>query len=542
MKNWKKLLFVAIAALPAGLLHGSCNSNCCDTTNTTNCNSNSCCGTDLTADCAGGHIQNKSVYVDIGVGASGTYLHENFFRNNRMTMAEDGWNGAFQAAFFGGRTSDSGSNGLGRRFGVNSKRCMKAASAEDTINDVTQNISLDSTNFNVRTQNDTFQSTICFCPKQTMAGVLLSWKQGFSCRDDDSVRWWFEINAPVVHTKHDMNLKEDVTNPGGGVANIDGVPLTGLDNSPVVANMKDAFKQKNWKYGKIDGCQDQTELANLELKLGYNFINGDCCQLGSYIGFAAKTTACRSAAYVFEPVVGQEHWAFMWGSTFDLPICDWENSSLAAHFAMDSRWWFERSERRSFDLVGKPWSRYQEMYASLAQAREATNELSGTSGINLMTRDVCVTPGYQINGNMAISYTGCRFSAEAGHTFYARMAEKICPNWTVGPVIKADEGNGFVNRFRTIKDRVNCANQEVSDVNEDVYNQNVIQKCDVDWNSGAHEGILAHTFYGALAYNFDDWCYPSFISIGGAYDLDFEDEGTSTMRRWTVFGKIGVSF
>lgn len=536
MKNWKKLLFVAIAAMPVGLLKADCcntSTDCCGN------NNSGCCGTDTTACCAGGHITNKSVYIDIGFGASGTYLHENFFRNDRMNMADEGWGGAFQAVFFGGKTSDNGKNGLGRRFGLNHKRCMVAAEGTDAdmiTNGINRDV--DVQHFNIATNDGNFQSTFCFCPEQKFAGALLSWKQAIFCHDDGEARWWFEINAPIVHVNNNMNLTETITNPGGGARTDDGVVVTGLDNSPVVGSMKDAFKQSNWKYGKIDGCREHTELANLEVKLGYNEIRGGCCNLSSYIGFAAKTTACRTAQYVFEPVVGQEHWAFMWGSNFDLEICEWENSSLGVHFAMDSRWWFERAEKRSFDLIGKPWGRYMEMYANVEDATANVNSvLGGTSGINLMTRDVCVTPGYQINCNMALTYTGCRFTAEAGHTFYARSAEKVAPNWVTGPALKDAGGDGQTNIARTISHQFVCAATSLAN-----YDRSLIQKCDVDWNSGAHEGILAHTFYGALAYSFDDWCYPSFISIGGAFDFDAEDEGTSVMRRWTIFGKLGVSF
>ena len=539
MKNFKKLLFIAVATMPAAVL-----GDCCGTGVGTGCNTG-CCGTDTTASCDGGHVTNKSVYVDIGPWQSGAYLHENFFRNNRMALVEDGWGSAFQAVFFGGRTTDDGQNGLGRRFGLNHKRCMVVASNIDEINNPALNVSIDSSHFNILTEEDTFRSTICLCPRQTYGGVLLSWKQAFWCREDNTARWWFEFNLPVVHVNNNMNLKEEVANAGGGVDLVGGVAATGLDGAPVVADMTAAFKQSNWKYGKINGCRENTELANGEFKVGYDYVRGGCCHLGSYIGLAFKTTACRTAEYVFEAVVGQEHYALMWGSNFDIAICQWENSELYAHFAMDSRWWFEGSERRSFDLLGKGWSRYQAMYKHLDEARAALAAdagLSGTSGINLMTRDVCVTPGYQILGTMAFEYKGCRFNAELGHTFYARMAEKVLPNWVDGPVLKAFQGAGFVNRFRTIKDPIACADEVVSATDSVVYDRNVIHKCDVDWNSGAHEAILAHTFYGAIGYNMDDWCYPSFISIGGAYDFDAEDDGTSVQRRWTIFGKIGVSF
>jgi hypothetical protein len=221
-------------------------------------------------------------------------------------------------------------------------------------------------------------------------------------------------------------------------------------------------------------------------------------------------------------------------------MCEWENSCFMAHFAVDGRWWFEHSELRTFDLLGKPWARYQAMYLNQEQAAaavDADSVCSGTSGINIMTRCVDVTPGYQINFNAGFAYQGCRWSAEIGHTFYARQAEHIKANWVAGPAIKSINGVGITNAARTIGRQFAGSDTPFAD-----YSQNIIQTCDVDWNTGSHEGVLANSIYGAIGYSMDDWCYPTFIGIGGDYDFGTEDHGTSIMRAWNVFGKLAVTF
>jgi hypothetical protein len=567
MSMLKKLFIITALMSPALLVAACCNNNsnnCNDCCNNNGCDD--CCGTDLTACCGGGIITNKTIYIDIGIGQSGTYLHEAFFRNNRMDLAEDGWRGAFQIVGFGGRTSDEGRAGLGRRFGLNGKRCMSVVEGDNTNStqciqgevctlDIGGNSSsalvrgrdIDPSHFNLRTVNGNYQATICFCPKESIGGALLSWKQGFGCPNDcGTTRWWFEINAPIVHTEHTMNLVETRAE---GVETGGAVNANGLNDAPIVGTMTEAFCQPSWNYGKICGCMCETELANLEVKLGINNTISDCCDSAFYIGFAAPTSADRCGRFVFEPVIGQDHWAFMWGSMWDVCFCEWGASSLYAYLAIDARWWFQNNEVRSFDLVGKPWSRYQEMYANLEQAR-AANALAGNAaifagqaGINLMTKCVDVTPGYQVNMNTALVYKGCNFMVEVGHTMYARQGEHICPNWTVGPVLKAASGDGNVNAARTIADQFPLS-QDSFDTFATTTNfeDNQIQKCDVDWNSGAHEGLIANTVYGSIGYENLDWCYPTFISFGGAFDFQSQDEGTSVQRRWILFGKVGFSF
>lgn len=544
MKNWKKLLFVALASVPAGMT--AANNDCNDCNNGCSVACNSGCCVDFDPHCAGGRQTNKAVFVDTGFGASGTYLHEVFFRNELMDAADDCWGAAFQAVIFGGRTTDKGSRGLGQRFGFGHKRCFTVASGADATPSTRD---IDAQHFNISTnQEGGFQSSICLCPRQSVIGALLSWKQSICADDNGNTRWWFEVNAPIVHSKHTMGLSETITSAADAVAS-EGRGLSNTitanleDGQPFVASVAAGFAEM--RYGIIDNCvHDNTELANLEVKIGYNSLaDSDCFKFGSYIGFVAPTTEKRTAVFAFEPIVGQEHWAIMWGSTFDMKMCEWENSCLSTHFAIDSRWWFQRNEKRTFDLLNKSWGRYQEMYANLEQAQAAQsdeNSSFGTFGTTIMTRCVDVTPGYQIDFNTGLMWKGCKFMVEVGHTFYARQAEEICPNWYAAgelPALKAAVGSGETNPVRTIGRRFPA--EDVALVN---YANSVINRCDVDWNAGAHEAILAHSLYGAVGYEFDCGCYPTFLALGGSWDFGIEDKGTSIMDRWNIFGKLGVSF
>lgn len=537
MKNWKKLFFTVLVSSTAGVLAD----NCCNTNSTSNC-----CGTDTTACCAGGHIINKTVYVDTGIGQISTYLHDNFFRNDVMNEPKEGWGTALRAQVFGGKTTSGGSDGLGRRFGLNGKRCMVVAEGSDAATHTADLFrDIDPANFNLRTVNgvdNPFQSTICFCPTESLVGAVLSWKQSVCSTDEGDSRWWFELNLPIVHVEHNMRLTETIVNAGDGA-----IAANGLNDAPIVDNMIAAFNQPGMNYGKINDsvCMSQTELANLEFVIGYNALTGDCCKAGSYLGFAAPSTKKRCGVYVFEPIIGQDHWAFVWGTQWDIKMCEWDcGSRFMVHLGLDSHWWFKRNEIRSFDPIGKPWGRYQEMYenfAAAAAANAADSVFAGDFGINLMTRCVSVTPGFQIDGNTALAYEGCKFRAEIGHTFYAREAEKICPNWTNGPAIKSITGDGNTDTARTIGYQYQPS-ETLFAAGETAYTLNQIKVCDVDWNSGSHEGFLAHTIYGALGYKFNNECYPTLISVGGAYDFSTEDAGTSVMRRWNAFGQLVVSF
>ncbi|MCL5437007.1 MAG: hypothetical protein M1549_03980 [Candidatus Dependentiae bacterium] len=610
MNDIKKLLLAALVAAGASVIYADDSDGC------------GCCGVNTGAStapdgsplchCDGGEYTNKTFWADwIQFYQSGTYLHEALTPNAKMWSRsqngkdEPGWGGFVVATPFGGQTTDKGRKDLGRWFGLNHSNTMIAVEEDprtpesnDSYNVMTTSgAALDVRHFNVQTVDGTFQSTISFCPKQTHFGVGFSWRQTFWKNEDESARWWGELSGPVVHLKNTMGFKETVTNDGGGVANDNGTPLTGLDDSPRVANMTQAFAQSNWKYGKIYACNscsscysgdtlqtsptcgceckckcgpemEDTSFAFLEGKIGYNEVVTDCCMIGTYGGVVFPTGKGSCPSRVFSPFNGGKHWGLMWGSELGFNMFTNDESAIRLRFAVDGRFYFKHCEKRSFDLVGKPWSRYMEMYENQEAAQAAvTNDdaRGGTSGINIMTMSVQVTPRAQLNLNTGVVYDGKCFKAEIGHTWYGRESERIRPNWnysdTTMPVLKGFNGLGNVNKARTIRDRftggyVSCNSSPIPSGPQLVYNSSAtpystatglptaydaykIQKCDVDWHSAEQEAVLAHTVYGTIGYDWSEACYPTLVTIGGAYDWT---DTNCVSHRWTVFGKIGVSF
>lgn len=585
MNDIKRLLIVAFMATGMNALadcgcEGTCgrdgdrNTGCCE-------DDHGCIG--------GKYITNKTTFSDyIGWMRSGTYMHEALTGLCRTWARQDGYGSFVMAAPFGGRSTG---DGLRHWFGLNHRSELVVAeeSAPAPIHAntlTTTDVALDARHFNIETTTGNFTSTIKFCPRQKFYGVGLDWKQIIWRNDNETGRVWFEVNAPVVHVENEMRFTEDTK----GVT-YTAVDANGLDGSPRVSSMIDAFSQSNWQYGRIFSCgtnngcdsccsvnttnntnntttgcrcghdcdcdcgaeMEKTALAFLELKFGYNSVITECALLGSYLGVIFPTGKEGCPGMVFAPMIGGKHWGIMWGS--DIAFTMWTNdeAKLRARLDIDGTYLFRHNEKRSFDLVGKPWSRYMEMYATQADAVTAAagdgDPRSGTSGINLMTRCVDVTPGGQLNVNTGFIYEGKCFLAEVGHTWYGRQAEKIsCPDWptdtTKLPVLKSYLGRGIVAKARTIVDRfapVDTLNSAAlyNDVTTNGYDAYKITKCQVDWNSGSHDAVLAHSVYGTIGYNWGDACYPTLVTVGGAYDFA---ESNTSMRRWTLFGKLGVSF
>ncbi|MBN2266920.1 MAG: hypothetical protein JW725_01080 [Candidatus Babeliaceae bacterium] len=600
MNDMKRFLLAIVVALSAATIvaaeerrHDCC---CCPCDCTNSC----CCCPDSSRDCCGcTHFTNKTIFIDrVGWFQSGTYLHESLFSNKRMSwrQPEDEccpWGTAIQIVPFGGRMSGSGTNRLGEYLGYNHKSTglvvtnqVVAASGGILADDA----HFDAEHFNIEIADQgAFTSTIGFCPKQSFGGCGLSWKQALWRHEDDTIRFWGELSAPVVHVSNRTCFTED----------LDGATYTaatgnGLDDSPFVASMASALTQSKWKAGKFCdictttndttccstsccsssccsssccnpcccssdccnsccstnccgnccNCMKVTRLTDLELKFGYNFVMSDCCWMDGYVGVVFPTGNAPTSCCVFEALAGSKHWGIMWGSNINYTIWNWDCGTFETRFDIDARYLFGKCETRLFDLVGKPWSRYMAMFQSAEAAQAAItaeNVYAGTSGVNIMARCVDVRPGCQLNINTGFVYNGECFLGELGLTCYARQAERICPNWYADadqPALKAHQltGNDVLTRARTIRDRFTGSNATYSTEN---YNRYKIKSTDVDWMSAEHPGMLHTSFYGSLGYQWGGWCYPTFLSVGAAYDVSCSNTG---MRRWTLFGKLGVSF
>lgn len=541
-KNLLAVLLLAGAVSPtieAGSCSSSCNTSCksaCTTSCSSSCSNGSCCG----CPCAG-----KTFFTNRPLYQTARPEYVSGFLNDKMVAANDGIGGSFEAVLFGGKATST--RNLASYFMPNCKTVLnvKESSSQAAPADLL------STNFNVFTvngQNNTgtgFESNICFNARASEFGLGLHYLQGFCFNYDRSQWWYLDISTPITHVNSQLLLTETVINNGGGV---DAYAST----STAVANMVQAFKQSEWCFGKIDSCahHGKTGLADIELKLGYEWMFAERANIASYMGLVIPTGNKAKAEYVFEPIVGNgKHWGLMFGSQGGFNVwnsCN-ENWHLQFSFYTDARYLFQNKQMRSFDLKGKPWSRYISVYADQAAATAAAalggipGRNAATAGINVFTQHVKVQPRFQYNlTTMWTLSSDCGFVGEVGYNFFAREKECVqldCP-WKVGPAIKDVLGLGQTQPIRNIT--ANSLLNNADPVSLANYSLSLIQASDLDLDSAAHPAILSNTVYGSLGYKWADMCNPLHMNIGGSYEWAGKD--FAVMNRWTLWGKFGVSF
>ncbi len=484
-----------------------------------------------------------------------------------MDARVDGYHGAFQVALFGGRTTRP--TRLAKYFFPDCKERLLVTEEQREDTDIL------AAHFNIYTANENFESLIEIRPNQSFVGVGLNYRQQFAERCDGR-GFFFEVSLPIEHVRNEMNLCEQVIEDGGGVDGCPGTsvstvscnpccPVTTLDCvlscSNAQPNMISAFAQECFKFGRIEnGCcptdcnsnsscnTTKTSVAGAELRLGYQILDCENYNWDGWFGVVLPSGNTPKGIRVFEPIVGyNNHWGIETGTSFDVVFWehDCEDRNFVFAFDCHGLYLFNKTEVRSFDLKNKPWSRYMQMYASKEQAQEAANSADpntqlrlGVPGINVLTQCVRVKPHFSRTFNWGFIYNHCQFRGELGYNFYAREAECVeleCP-WVEGPALKCIfTGAGQTDSVQQIGNRF--GNLNCKSVND--YDQNIITAEDLDLNTAAAPCTLSHTIYGSMGYHWDERCYPTFVGLGGSYEIVTNN---TSVNRWMAWAKFGLSF
>lgn len=522
----------------------SCGNSCCPVAvvkNNPNC-CQSICTQDNNECCIGGgktFFTIRPLYQSV----SPELISE--FRNDRMHATENGIGGAWDFVIFGGKsTKDSA---VGSYFMPFCQERLTVSEQLQNLDAPGTQVDLLSDHFNVFTLDGNFASEFSFSGNQSAVGLGLHYKQGFWFNCDKTKWWYVDFNMPIMHVKNSMNICEIVTSSGGGVN-------TAIDPH-AVANMTQAFNQSDWNYGKIrNNCSmKKTGIADIELKLGRQFIWNDAYWAAGYFGMLIPTGNTPRGEFVFEPMVGNgKHMGLIWGGEAVIEICTGKHDNWHVALTGDAhaQYLFTKTQTRSFDLKNRAWSRYMEVYANLAQAEQAAalcqsldpqGQTLGTPGINVFTQPLKVRPGLSVNTTTALRLrTDCGYSGEIGYNFYARQQEcvRLACLWQRGPALKSAQGCGTTNPVRNIS---NNANINDANIDNDLahYSNSEITVEDLDLESAAAPAIFAHIVYGTIGYIWNNRCVPLDVSVGGSYEFG---DNKGTLHRWVVWGKAGIAF
>ena len=401
----------------------------------------------------------------------------------------------------------------------------------------------------------TFVSTIAPELERSQWGIGATWKQILSEKDTG---FWLELSTALQRVTMQMNLNETVVEAlvDGSVphwADIEGTTYGYA--TPTITTISEAFAQEAWLYGKIDGAQSVTRLADIELKLGYQFVCEDNVLSNGYVGMIIPTGNKATAEYMAEPIVGNGfHFGLMAGGTYEIQL----NAGADTRWSMraDScyRYLFQNTQVRSIDTHNGNWSRY--MYVWPNYEAEQAAELAAdsatlrayTPGINVFTQEVKVTPQAQIRFNQALILESGGFKGELGWNVLVRQDElvSLVNPWVDNEVVYADASNAdfsLYNANRTIYNDAYQSTPIAKTLAADAaslarYQAASVQASDLNLGSAASWSTMTNTPYLVLGYGFNEE-RSSIISIGGSYEFTASND---YINDWMLWGKFSFTF
>lgn len=418
--------------------------------------------------------------------------------------------------------------------------------------------------FGATISESAFVSAITPTLKRSHWGIGATWKQLLSTKDTG---FFLELSTALQRVTMNMELNEVIaeelvlnpTSNGSGTSTTawlaswtDNGFNAGNEEAPV--NMTQAFAQDAWLYGKVNGAQSVTRLADIELKLGYQFVCQENVMSNMFVGIVIPTGNKAQAAFLAEPIVGNGfHFGLMFGSTSEIQLDMGSETRWSMRSDANFRYLFQNTQVRSFDTASNgQWSRYMMVWPNYA-AEQAEGELGTTEdslrnytpGINVFTQEMHVTPRAQARMNQALVLEHGSLKAEFGWNMMVRQAEEVSlvNAWANETVAFADASNNTTSLFNQTRTIYNDAYQSTpvattAGGSEAHYNAATISASDLNLDSAASPAAFTNTPYLALGYAFNEE-KSSVFSIGASYEMSATN---GYINDWTLWGKFGFTF
>jgi len=376
-------------------------------------------------------------------------------------------------------------------------------------------------------------ATVSLDPEQTAYGARFDYYQNM---DKLLKGLYLKVDLPVVHVENDLKA---------GINSADPTTKTNLTNylrgDYQLLTAGNANRQTKLDHAKIAGKQSETGVADIDVALGYKFLNKEKYHAGLAIAITIPTGNEADGIYLFEPIVGNgKHFGL--GGDFCAGARVWgdidHNIKLA--LKLKYRYLFENSEHRTLGIKGREWSQYHLLVSPVAQATDALL----TPAANVTTMNLDVTPGSQFDGILDLAYNNGGFNFDLGYNMYFREAEsvKLKSSVTAGQyAVAARNMSTAGGAHGTIPVPPAVFTVGVVEVDGAVAagTPNILTNDRLDISTAETPSQFTNSIYGGLGYMFKEWDTPLMLGIGGKYEWPSKN---SALEQWGLWGKLGIAF
>jgi len=470
------------------------------------------------------------------------------FHELKVEKSED-FASKFQVTGFYNETQDR--KRLGEVFGANCKNFV-VVGTQASVNAGTADVE---NNFLLHYEKDpaanVLKGTLKFNPQRTTYGTHV---EVFMNLDKILKGLYFKENMAVMHIKHNLGVEvcdsqggaeqsilSDETNESHTLLDIlGGKSLKRIFNQ---GNPKDEVNDNGEQaaliYAKL-GCESlsRTGFSNIESTLGWIFYNKDYYKFGVSISLQSPTGDRPTAEFLWEPRLGSKHWGVGGGLEASAELWSNKDQNLKVLYELQYRYQFQAGEKRTLGIKNVLTNaRRSKHILSHYYLLAETKKYSLHPAANVLTKEVDVEPGSQIDTFIALNYNMKKWTVDLGYNFFWKEKESVSLD-----ACKWKDNTYAIAAF----DWATCDNLDPFDIfaaGGDQSNAQPANKpinfCNLDTSVAETPSILSHTIFGSIGYMATLWSQPLMLALGGAYE--FGDDRAAA-DSFTLWAKLALSF
>ncbi len=302
----------------------------------------------------------------------------------------------------------------------------------------------------------TFQGTVSFNPVIQNHIIDLGYYLGLDAWLQGA---YVRLHFPITYSHWTLNACETVIEAGTTTENAcyygsddvnsstTAVPYSSVPETTVATSLRNALSgtflfgdmQTPWCAGRFDFCgRGKWALADIDLILGYNFINTDCYHFGAYLQMVLNTPPKPKDFYVFSPVVGNGgHFELGAGISSHWSIWSGEDQNLSVFLEGNITHMFNNEQCRLFDFCDNgPFSRYMLLKEYDTNGLVYNYNGSLISATCLANQKVNVKVDIKGDLSVKLAYRVCNWGFDVGYNIYGHSHETVqtkCYDESCGP-------------------------------------------------------------------------------------------------------------
>ena len=362
--------------------------------------------------------------------------------------------------------------------------------------------------------NTQFSGNLSINPLQKQYGGLFEYaldlKDLFSC--SLLKPFWLGVLVPLVYVKNNINLSQsNVTNKGTS------------DPEDIIQG----FQRGDLLYSRMDGEHSRFGIPEIVLKFGAKYASGkDGFQINATTNFLIPTVSEPNPKYLFTPILGNEkHVGFGADVDFQVPLtASFHKMQIMWFLDVIETWFLRKSNYRTLDLYGKPWSRYMLVWKPTDTGTEAI------PATNILTIKVKSKPYNFVDFSTGLRFKQGSFELSVGYGVWAHATERLELHEDAFSTLYGIKGS---------TPGASASNSSIDHKSSDDATFTFITQYDLDLESAAAQSAVVQKANASFGWVFDR--KKASFGIGFGAFVDIPNRNTA-LPNWGLWGKASVAF